>query len=326
MGAAINRLRDERGQSLVFFLIFLPSLILVVALVVNIGVLLQASRHAQSVADAAALAAAQELPSANVQAVAANYADANWPGFTADPQASLASSTSSPGAGSEDVTVRVSHPVSGFFGSILSLAGFTVGAHATARAQVAASVDSLTPLGVEAGPGCSIAPLASCTFRWAAGRNAQNTFAPVRVSGVTNVNQLSGLLGCDALQPTASNCFQDSNGIGLGSYRVLNLNNGNGNGQGNGNANVDAFVTALQGVQGISHLVAVYDTLTGTGRTRSMNVIGWAALTIDDVSQPSNTSIEIDGHFTKLLLDNLPDGASSQNPPDFGVHAVGLID
>ncbi len=52
-------LREERGQSLVFFVLTMTALFGMLALVVNVGTWLQAQRQAQVVADTAALAAAQ---------------------------------------------------------------------------------------------------------------------------------------------------------------------------------------------------------------------------------------------------------------------------
>jgi Flp pilus assembly protein TadG len=65
---------DERGAVLVIFVLFLPVLLLFAAFVLDVGHAFQLRRHLQSAADAAALAAAQELPNtASAQAVANAY-------------------------------------------------------------------------------------------------------------------------------------------------------------------------------------------------------------------------------------------------------------
>ena len=60
MRSSLTRLlRDESGQTLVFGMLALGTLIAVVALVLDVGSWMRAQRRAQSVADAAALAGAQ---------------------------------------------------------------------------------------------------------------------------------------------------------------------------------------------------------------------------------------------------------------------------
>jgi Putative Flp pilus-assembly TadE/G-like len=66
--------RGERGATLVIFVLFLPVLLAFAAFVLDLGHAFQLRRHLQSAADAAALAAAQELPSTtNATAVADDY-------------------------------------------------------------------------------------------------------------------------------------------------------------------------------------------------------------------------------------------------------------
>jgi Flp pilus assembly protein TadG len=65
---------DERGGVLVMFVFFLPVLLLFAAFVLDLGHAFQMKRHLQASADAAALAAAQELPSTtNATTVANDY-------------------------------------------------------------------------------------------------------------------------------------------------------------------------------------------------------------------------------------------------------------
>jgi Flp pilus assembly protein TadG len=83
-----QRLAAQDGQTFVFFVVLLGGLMLMLALVLDVGSWLQAQRRAQSVADAAALAGVQELPwqpgtsspPTGAYAVAGNYASSNWPG------------------------------------------------------------------------------------------------------------------------------------------------------------------------------------------------------------------------------------------------------
>jgi Flp pilus assembly protein TadG len=303
-------LGDERGQSLVFSVLFLFGLVLMLVLVVNVGAWLRAQRQAQSVADAVALAVVQELPSSDLQSVADSYANRNWAGFTSGGTVVLTPAGSGPG--SDAIAVRVTHPVGGFFGSVTGIFSVTVSARATARVQDPTVLSALAPLGIECGGGCASWPLdESTTFRWSSGRNAANSFSPLRLNGV-NPGNFDTYVGCDARSPTAGNCLQ--NKIALGSYRVLNINS-------------DSLGSALGGAAGVPHLVPVYDSLSNGGNRRA-RVIGWAAFTIENVAGDSKgRSITLTGHFDKFFVDSsfLASNGVGSNA-DFGVRAVGLID
>ena len=81
----IARLRaslgDQRGQILVLFAVFVFGLVLLLALVIDVGAWRRAQREAQIVADASALAGAHELPfdPAGAANAAHLYRDMNAP-------------------------------------------------------------------------------------------------------------------------------------------------------------------------------------------------------------------------------------------------------
>jgi Putative Flp pilus-assembly TadE/G-like len=58
----VKRLREARGQTLVFFVVLMGGLILLLAFVLNVGAVASAQRQVQSLADGAALTAVQKLP------------------------------------------------------------------------------------------------------------------------------------------------------------------------------------------------------------------------------------------------------------------------
>jgi hypothetical protein len=80
-----NKLRTERGQSLVLTLLFMTVLIGMAAAVVDVGSWYRADRKLQANADAAALAGAQELPESPSEALstALDYAAENDGGLEA---------------------------------------------------------------------------------------------------------------------------------------------------------------------------------------------------------------------------------------------------
>jgi Flp pilus assembly protein TadG len=304
------QLGDERGQSLVFFVLLLFGLVLILVLVVNVGAWLRAQRQAQAVADAVALAVVQELPSSDLQSVADSYANQNWAGFTSAGAVALSSAGSSPGSAA--IAVRVSHPVPGFFGSLTGIFSVTVRAHATARVQAPTALTAVVPLSLECGGGCASWPLdESVTFTWSSKRSAANTFSPLRLPGV-NTDNFGTYIGCDARDPTAGNCSKSK--VTVGTYRELTID-------------VDSLGAALEAAGGAPHLVAVYDSLSRGARNRRVHVIGWAAFTTENVVEnTSNSSISLTGHFDKFFVDSsflASNGVGDK--ADFGVRAVGLI-
>jgi hypothetical protein len=126
------RPRSESGQVIPLFVLLLLAVLLGIAvLVLDVGAWLGASRRAQSVADAAALAAAQDLPWSPAQATtdAAAYAATNG--------GSLDGATVQP---SDTVTVAatVSAPI--FFAGIFGITSVTARGHATAQVNGVACV------------------------------------------------------------------------------------------------------------------------------------------------------------------------------------------
>jgi Flp pilus assembly protein TadG len=137
---------DERGGVLVMVVLFLPVLIGFAALVIDVGHAFQVRRHLQSAADAAALAAAQELPNtANATAVANDYsasagarnARPYLPGVTTT--VSFPAPTGSKVKVTETATSRV------FFAGLFGFDGFDVSASAVASKS---STTTGTPLAV----------------------------------------------------------------------------------------------------------------------------------------------------------------------------------
>jgi Flp pilus assembly protein TadG len=144
---------DERGAVLVIFVLFLPVLLLFAAFVLDVGHAFQLRRHLQASADAAALAAAQELPNTmNAESVANNYS-ASASGRNENPNLPPVTTTvafpGSPAGGKVRVTQTATSRV--FFAGVVTLfghaewTGFNVSATAVASKT---STASGTPLAV----------------------------------------------------------------------------------------------------------------------------------------------------------------------------------
>ena len=132
-----NRVRrGEAGQTLVLFVFALAVLCGFAALAIDVGLILRERSQLQSVADAAALAGAQELPGSPAVAVAQQYAEANGIDLT-DPDYTFVATT--PYQGDPDkIEVKVSREVDFLFGRVLGLDFADVPARAVAEVNVVA--------------------------------------------------------------------------------------------------------------------------------------------------------------------------------------------
>lgn len=124
---------NQRGQSLVLSLVFLTVLVGMAALVVDVGSWYRADRKLQANADAAALAAAQELPAnrAEAEATALAYAATNDGGL--DAKNVKFRTTVVP---HDTVEVTTDRPSPGFFAQLFGRSSVDVRATAAARTGV----------------------------------------------------------------------------------------------------------------------------------------------------------------------------------------------
>jgi Flp pilus assembly protein TadG len=119
-----RRVREESGAVMVMTAVLIVVILGMAALAVDLGSFYQAQRHAQSAADAAALAAINDLPTSPTTAStdANNYVSSNYPGASA--------TETYPGSTTIKVTVTANTP--SFFGNIFGITSENVSASATA--------------------------------------------------------------------------------------------------------------------------------------------------------------------------------------------------
>jgi hypothetical protein len=136
----------ERGGVLVMVVVFLPALIAIAALVIDVGHGFQVRRHLQTAADAAALAAAQELPNtANAEAVANEYSASSGGHNERPGLPDVTTAVSFPAPTGSKVRVTESSKSRVFFAGLLGFDGFNVSATAVASRS---STTTGTPLAV----------------------------------------------------------------------------------------------------------------------------------------------------------------------------------
>jgi hypothetical protein len=347
------RLRDEGGQSLVFFVLTMTALFAMVALVVNVGNWLQARRHVQAVADSAALAAAQEDPHDIFAGLTRAQDDtaANWPGTVIESYFQQTAAGNPPNTFT-GVTIIEHHDVPAIFSGFLDffgidIVGLRIKAQATARTEPPLIVNKVSPIALFCDSGCQLqlalgnAPWpvdtgANVSFQFTVGLPAASSFSPVAFPGVDDGN-FGNYVTCDPLTNGSPTCNQQDVEASNQSvaacqpvadvqpcwYQRLKL----------ADDPMDNKLEVLQDLQGAGtfpHLVAIYDDVeqdppADPDSTYRYHVIGWASYAITSVVD-TGTGIELNGTFHKLFLDSsqLSSGGAGGGKYDFGVRAVGL--
>ena len=153
----LARLRDESGQAFILPAVMLVFLLGIAALVVDVGAWYHSQREAQRVADAAALAAAQELPvsTAAATAQALDYAQRN--GQTLSASDVTFTTTNMP---NDTVSVKVKRTESSVFAKLVGVDTVTIRTAATAEAFLMGEAQYAAPFAIVntqpqlAGPGC----------------------------------------------------------------------------------------------------------------------------------------------------------------------------
>ena len=206
--------RDERGQSLVFAVLAVGALISIVALVVSAGDWMRIKQRAQSVADAAALAGAQELPDG--AAAKAEVVDSaslnNWPVDSNSLQYSV-----SP----EAIAVRTQEQVQGVFAPLAGVFNLTISTGAHARVGAPATIANVAPVGLKCNASCSEWN-GTDTFTFNRTTPGTNSLAPLSLPGVKNQNDFRAFVQCDVQNPSQGTCNQ-ANATAPLSYQPLAL-------------------------------------------------------------------------------------------------------
>jgi Flp pilus assembly protein TadG len=307
------RLRNETGQALVVTVVFMVCMIGGVALTLDVGSWYREHRQAQTVADAAALAAAQKLPDdVAATATATTYADNN--GGSLDPNGVSFNGTN------DTVTVHVTRNAPGFFSKLFSIDSATVHAHAAARAGVPIearwaapiSVNRLHPMlaGVDptTGKPCPCFGVSNMTTIPLGKTGAPGAFALV------NLDQtVTGTIGASTLGDWIQRGFDAY--LQPGEY--LSDPGAKWNDGPIQNALTNRYDTDL--------LFPVYDTLIGTGSNAEYHVVGWAAFHLLSSVNGGGTVGSITGYFTQVIWDGIQAGTGGSSTPDFGVHSIALV-
>jgi Flp pilus assembly protein TadG len=303
--------RRESGQVFPLVVVMMTGLIGMLAFTVDVGSWYQNHRSMQAIADAAALAGAEDLPydTTGATALAASYAAKNG-GPT--PLVSFPTQNT--------IQVTIQHQAPGYFSSIYSKANsqIQISAEAQAQAQQVSQADGAVPLVVSSTQpeltGCNGLPCfgTSVTLKV----NSDTTLGGGQMGLIdlsTNVNgsvtsqQIADWVTNGLTTPMPANQYYYS----AGSCKFSNQNF---------HAALDTKITA-----GAPLLFPVYDptrTDTSTNPPRYW-IVGWAAIVITSyrLNGCGNKSDQLQGYFVHNITQGTSDGTAT---PDYGVRVIAL--
>ena len=298
-----NSVRSDRGQAAVLTVVFLVALLGAVAMVLDVGSWFRAQRSTQSAADAAALAAAHELPESpgGANGLAAEFLGKNGGG--------VASVTFSSNLLANDtVTVKVTRKAPGVFSKLFGINSVDVHAKASARAGNPDEARFAAPIAVDIKH-----PLLQCKplpcF------NTQTTLDLEKVGpGAFRLLNLDGSHGGTGGKIDEKWILQGFDGyMPLGWY-------GSDPGAAFNDSKIKSALTVRVGDE---LLFPVYDKTVGNGSGFDYHVIGWVGFVVTSFDAHGSHGT-VTGHFVRLIWEGIQ--STSGAAEDFGVRAIELVE
>jgi hypothetical protein len=299
--------RKQDGQALVLSTMLLVGLLGATGLVVDLGSWFRAQRDTQAIADAAALAGAQELPESPgaASARATEYAKKNG----AD-SPSISFGTTGVGTKTNTIYVEIRKDTPGFFAKIFRINSVNVGAKAGARAWNIGSARWVAPVGVdihhELIAGCTPLPCFN-----------QPTELDLKKTGpgAWRLLNLDGSRGGTGQQVLASWMLKGYDGL-MGVDQWYYSDPG---AKFNAGEVQNAFALRF----GTEMLFPIYDAVRGQGSNFEYHVVGWIGFVARECDCRGSKGV-IKGYFTRVIWDAVQ--TERGGDPDFGVRAIELIE
>lgn len=301
----MNRFDNQRGQTMVLSLLFLVALMAVATGVLDVGSWYRTHRHTQATADAAALAAAQELPeeTADATSMAVDYGNRNEGGVAAqDVVLTSAVMTND----TVKVTARKNAPV--FLSRLFGFKNLTARASATARVGVLGSARYAAPIGVDVLHPmlqCEPLPCFNQTTQLDLEKTGPGAFRLINIDGSrggTSPQTLGDWLrnGYDGYMPI--NWYFSDPGAKFDSTHI----------QG-----------ALDDRTGSDLLFPVYSDVRAGGSNFQYEVIGWVGFHLTGYDARGNGG-KLDGWFTHIVWEGIYSEHATGD--DFGARSVSLVE
>lgn len=303
--------RNERGQVFAFTAIALVALVGLGAFVLDVGAWFRADRELQKVADAGALAGAQELPDdpGKAIAVARSYITKNG-GPT--PTSVIVSSDK----GTND-TLRVvlDDETPGFLSNVFGIEAVDIGAKASARAALPGKVRWIAPIVVnEKHPQLNCGTGAFGKPKPCEGANATLNYYNLSDKGPDGAGSF-GFLDLTG-ENNGTSELKDELKNGYGEYiEVGNFSARTGNPFSAISSEIDQHIKA-----GDELLFPIYSRIIRNGTKATYVIVGFAAFVITG-KDFTGTNEKLFGHFTgNVSWDSIE--STSGKPTDFGVRTI----
>jgi hypothetical protein len=336
MRGLLMRIRCDSGQAFVFVAVALMALVGMAALVIDGGSWYRADRHAQTAADAAALAGAQELPDrGNAEDLAHEY-------WLKNPDDSTIGDTldfTDPAEPEYQITVKVTRKADGFFAKIFDIDSVKVAAEAQAQVTAPLSMKNVAPIAVKDTAACTVedpdcfGPSNPVTVNFDESDIASSLMGLINVKcnsdfssgcgpGETGGREEEDMIKCDPQTPD-----KGCNSAVLPSNKWYGVKTGGTYGPIEHGLNYAA-------AKGTTLLFPVFDKSCPGDPScgpndKSFHIIGWAAFVIepDGVNWPGGDKKvrTLTGYFTTFIATDLASGGSlPDHASDFGVHVITL--
>jgi Flp pilus assembly protein TadG len=295
------RAHYEEGQSIVLSVFFLTALMGMAAFVVDACAWFRASRQVQSVADSAALAGAQAIPSSpdTARSLAIQYANHNG-GGVASADVSFATTYRT----NDTIVVTARKTEQGFFSKIFHIDSVNISTTTKAVAADLSQATNVAPFVVNAqhpmlaGNGCP------CFNQYTT--ITEGTVGP----GNFGIVNLDGSRGGTSPGSLADWITGGSPGpIGLGWYY----------GDPGAKFNSSQVKSALDSVLGHILLFPVEDNTQGNGANFQYHIIGFVGFKFESYVAHGN-SADLNGEFDSVIWQGLPD--TTGGVTDYGAHTV----
>ena len=301
----MRHLRQETGQTVVTLVLFLFVIVGAVGAVLDVGAWFRADRQMQNVADAAALAGAQELPldSGRATSTAVQYAGKN--GGSLSPANVVISSSPAP---NDTIAVEVADNVPTVFTKLLGIETVTVGAKAKARAAPIGQAKYVAPIAVDIKH-----PLLQCSPVPCFDQSTTLDLEKVGPGAfrLLNLDDTHGGTGPSTLADWILNGYSD--------YLPLDWYFSDPGAKFN-SSQVKGAINARIGTE---MLFPVYDHTIRTGANLEYHVVGWVGFVVSAFTAQGNGGT-VQGHFTSVTWEGIE--ATDPSQPSFGARTISLIE
>ena len=298
-----SRLREQRGQMLVLLAVSIVAMCAAGAFVMDVGSWFRAHRATQAVADASALAGAQELPVHTSLATTAAqlYSTKNGGGVT---QISFSTAY----LPMDTITVRAERTAPGFLSKVLGISSVDVGADSVVRVYNLGSAKYAAPFGV-----IRTEPMLNDCGGPCFGSGYPTTLDLLKVGpGSFKIINIDGSQGGTGPSTLADWIYGGLSGtMNVGWYW----------GDPGAKFNSSEVKDAMDARIGSDILLPVYDQVQGQGSSFQYNVVGWAGFRLTDYKFKGNGG-EISGYFLSVAWEGTPTEGTSNY---FGAKVVKLV-